>query len=246
MSKNKILFGLHAVKAALDKHAHDVIALHCSSDKSKKTLSDVLKLAKRNHVAINFVPSKRLDTLSEQGNHQGAVVEMIAMTPAKTEDLLGMLEKLDEPAFLLILDGVQDPHNLGACLRTADAAGVHAVIAPKDNAVGITATVSKVASGAAENVPFYQVTNLARTLDQLKELGIWVMGAAGEADSTVYQGDYKGSIAIVMGSEGKGMRRLTRDKCDHIYSIPMQGSVESLNVSVAAALFLYEVVRQRQ
>ena len=148
-------------------------------------------------------------------------------------------------AFLLILDNVTDPHNLGACLRSADAAGVHGVIAPKDKAVGLTSTVSKVACGAAETVPFYQVTNLARTLKELQERGIWLYGTAGEASESVFKTDLKGPIAIVMGAEGKGLRRLTRESCDHLINIPMTGSVSSLNVSVATGICLFEAVRQR-
>jgi 23S rRNA (guanosine2251-2'-O)-methyltransferase len=149
------------------------------------------------------------------------------------------------PPFLLILDGVQDPHNLGACFRSADAAGVHAIIAPKDKAVGITPVVSKVACGAAETVPFIQVTNLARTMEMLKEQGVWLYGAAGEAEQTVYQTKLTGAIGIVMGAEGDGMRRLTRETCDVLLKIPMHGTVSSLNVSVATGIFLFEVVRQR-
>ena len=160
-------------------------------------------------------------------------------------ELLRQLDSLDEPAFLLILDTITDPHNLGACLRTADAAGVHAVIAPKDKAVGITSTVSKVACGAAETVPFYQVTNLARCLKELQDRGVWLYGTAGEASESVYKTDLKGPIAIVMGAEGKGLRRLTREACDHLIHIPMKGDVSSLNVSVAAGVCLFEALRQR-
>jgi 23S rRNA (guanosine2251-2'-O)-methyltransferase len=156
-----------------------------------------------------------------------------------------LLVKLTVPPLLLILDGVQDPQNLGACFRSADAAGVHAIIAPKDKAVGLTPVVSKVACGAMETVPFVQVTNLARTLEMLKELGVWIYGAAGEAEKTIYQTDLKGPAAFVLGSEGDGMRRLTRETCDVLVKIPMFGTVESLNVSVAAGVVLFEAVRQR-
>jgi 23S rRNA (guanosine2251-2'-O)-methyltransferase len=156
-----------------------------------------------------------------------------------------MLDALTVPAFLLVLDGVQDPHNLGACLRSADAAGVHAVIAPKDKSVGLTPTVVKVASGAAESVPFIQVTNLARTLRSLKDRNIWIYGAAAEADQTLYQAKLTGSIALVLGAEGSGLRRLTREHCDGLLTIPMRGSVSSLNVSVATGIFLFEALRQR-
>ncbi|MCW8882915.1 MAG: 23S rRNA (guanosine(2251)-2'-O)-methyltransferase RlmB, partial [Sedimenticola sp.] len=160
--------------------------------------------------------------------------------------LESLLTKLDVPPFLLILDGVQDPHNLGACLRSADATGVHAVIAPKDRSVGLTPTACKVASGAAESIPFYQVTNLARTLKWLQsELGVWLVGTAGEAESSLYAADLKGPLGIVMGGEEKGMRRLTRESCDLLVNLPMVGVVESLNVSVAAGICLFEAVRQR-
>ena len=165
---------------------------------------------------------------------------------AKTEnELYKQLEGLTENAFLLILDSITDPHNLGACLRSADAAGVHAVIAPKDNAVGLTSTVSKVACGAAETVPYYQVTNLARTLKELQGRGIWLYGTAGEASDSVFKTDLRGPIGIVMGAEGKGLRRLTRESCDHLIHIPMAGDVSSLNVSVAGGICLFEAVRQR-
>jgi 23S rRNA (guanosine2251-2'-O)-methyltransferase len=159
-------------------------------------------------------------------------------------DLDALLDKTDSP-FLLILDGVTDPHNLGACLRNADAAGVHGVIVPKDNSVGLTPTVSKVACGAAETVPLFQVTNLARTMKRLQERGVWIAGTAGEADSTLFQADLKGALAIAMGAEGKGLRRLSRESCDTLISIPMAGSVSSLNVSVATGICLFEAVRQR-
>jgi 23S rRNA (guanosine2251-2'-O)-methyltransferase len=161
-------------------------------------------------------------------------------------DLFGLLEGLTEPAFLLILDGVQDPHNLGACLRTAEAAGVHAVLAPKDRSVAVTETVRKVACGGAERVPFVQITNLARTMGQLKEIGLWLVGTTDRSDRILHDLDLSGPLAIVMGSEGKGLRRLTAEKCDFLCRIPMAGAVESLNVSVATGVCLYEAVRQRR
>ena len=177
--------------------------------------------------------SKHVDRLKEAG--------------VKSEDeLYQILENLDSPPFLLVLDGIQDPHNLGACLRTADAAGVHAVIAPKDRAVTLTQTVKEIASGAAENIPFVQVTNLARTFEQLKELGVWIVGTSDKAEKSIYEIDLKGPIAIVMGAEGKGVRRLTEEKCDFLVYIPMSGSVECLNVSVACGVCLFEAIRQRQ
>jgi 23S rRNA (guanosine2251-2'-O)-methyltransferase len=184
--------------------------------------------------------------MAHEANHQGVIAFCQSTESYSEDDLQALLEGLDVPPFLLILDGVQDPHNLGACFRSADAAGVHAIIAPKDKSVGLTAVVSKVASGAAEAVPFVQVTNLARTLEILKEMGIWVYGAAGEAEQTLYQADLRGPIAIVLGSEGEGLRRLTRERCDVLLKIPMHGSVSSLNVSVATGIFLFEALRQRR
>jgi len=178
-------------------------------------------------------------------NHQGIVIEVDMPTELSENDLKQAVESLTEKALFLVLDNVQDPHNLGACLRTADATGVQGVIITKDNATGITPTVCKVASGAAETVPVYQVTNLARTLRWLKDNGIWVMGAAGETRQTAYQTDFTVPLAIVIGAEGKGMRRLTKEECDVLVKLPMLGQVESLNLSVATGVLLYEVVRQR-
>ena len=161
-------------------------------------------------------------------------------------ELFALLKSLETPPFLLLLDQVQDPHNLGACLRTADGAGVHAVIAPKDRSVGLTSAVRTVACGAAEHVPYVQVTNLARFMDQLKELGIWLVGTASEAESSLYEADLTGPLGLVMGSEGSGLRRLTRERCDFVVSFPLFGSVESLNVSVATGICLFEAVRQRR
>ena len=167
--------------------------------------------------------------------------------PQVTErDLTALVESLEEPAFLLVLDGIQDPYNLGACIRTANAAGMHAVIAPRDRASGITAVVRKVASGAVEAIPFIPVTNLARVLRHLQDSGVWIVGTDEEADTTLYDIDLSGPIALVLGAEGKGLRRLTRDHCDHIVKIPMAGTVESLNVSVAAGICIYEAMRQRK
>jgi 23S rRNA (guanosine2251-2'-O)-methyltransferase len=186
-----------------------------------------------------------LDRAAHGANHQGAVAWVRAPAARAEKDLIRILDEADGPAFLLILDGVQDPHNLGACLRTADAAGVHALVSPKDNAVGLTPVVCKVASGAAETVPYVQVTNLARTIDGLKERGIWLIGTAGEAESSLFETDLTAPLALVMGGEGKGLRRLTRGRCDLLVRLPMLGAVESLNVSVAAGICLYEAARQR-
>jgi 23S rRNA (guanosine2251-2'-O)-methyltransferase len=240
-----IIFGLHAVEALLKKHPDRISRLLLLQDRQDKKIQSLADIAKRHDLRIEFLSRQELDKLTENANHQGVVAISEQQKKYSEKDLEDILENLDEPALLLILDGVQDPHNLGAILRSADAAGVHAVIAPKDKAVGITSTVSKVASGAAETIPFIQVTNLARTMEMLKEKNIWIYGAAGEAENTLYQTKLSGSVAIVLGAEGSGLRRLTRDLCDVLLKIPMQGSVSSLNVSVAAGVFLFEVVRQR-
>ena len=185
-----------------------------------------------------------LDDKAGSSQHQGIVARVKAVKPLTEKDLDELLDKTAVP-FLLILDGVTDPHNLGACLRNADAAGVHAVIVPKDNSVGLTSTVSKVACGAAETIPLFQVTNLARTMRHLQDKGVWIVGTAGEAEGNVYQADLKGPLAIAMGAEDKGLRRLSREGCDSLVSIPMSGSVSSLNVSVATGVCLFEAVRQR-
>ncbi len=239
------IFGLHAVQALLEKHPERIIQLFALQDRTDKKLDAVLRIARQHNMTVNYASRPELDRMVREGNHQGVAALCTKTITYDETDLKSLLENLTEPAFLLILDGVTDPHNLGACFRSADAAGVHAIIAPKDKAVGITPVVSKVASGAAETVPFIQVTNLARTIEQIKELGIWVYGAAGEADQTLYQAKLTGPIAIVLGAEGEGLRRLTRETCDFLLKIPMKGSVSSLNVSVAAGVFLFEALRQR-
>jgi 23S rRNA (guanosine2251-2'-O)-methyltransferase len=246
MKENKLMtFGLHAVEALLKKQSERVTRLMLLQDRQDKKIQALAELGKQKQIQLEFSSRQELDRLANGANHQGAIAIMSSVKQFSDHDLMAILENLNEPPFLLILDGVQDPHNLGAILRTADAAGVHAVIAPKDKAVGITSTVSKVACGAAENIPFIQVTNLARTLEMLKEKNIWIYGAAGEAENNIYQTKLTGAIAIVLGAEGTGLRLLTRDHCDVLLKIPMHGSVSSLNVSVATGIFLFEVVRQR-
>ena len=245
MSEKNIIFGLHAVEALILKHPERIIQLTLLQDRSDKKIERLRDLANDKNIKMIFVSRQTLDKLTHAANHQGVMASCENAKSYSEKDLDKLLEELNEPAFLLILDGIQDPHNLGACLRSADAAGVHAVIAPKDKSVGLTPTVSKVASGAAESIPFVQVTNLARTLRDLKEKNIWIYGAAAEASQTLYQTKLKGSIAIVLGAEGSGLRRLTREHCDVLLNIPMAGSVSSLNVSVATGIFLFEAVRQR-
>ena len=245
MTTKQFIFGLHSVQALLQKHPERIERLCVAQERHDQKMEALITHAKQQKISVSHMSRQELDSMTDEANHQGVVAFCTKPQLHNENDLKALLENLTEPAFLLILDGVQDPHNLGACFRSADAAGVHAIIAPKDKSVGLTATVSKVASGAAENVPFIQVTNLARTLEMLKESGIWIYGAAGEAGQTLYQTDLSGPIALVLGAEGTGLRRLTREHCDVLVKIPMFGLVSSLNVSVATGIFLFEAVRQR-
>ncbi len=244
---NRNVFGLHAVAALLEHEPGRVTRLWVLASRKDARLNRLVDLARKRGVPINESTRVELDSLAEGARHQGVVAAYAGgSAPLGEADLERLLDAVQEgPALVLVLDGVQDPHNLGACLRTADAAGAHAVVAPRDRAVGLTPAVLKVASGAAESVPFVQVTNLARTLRALKDRGLKVVGAAGEAEQSVFAADLSGPLALVMGGEGGGLRRLTREQCDALVRIPMAGAVESLNVSVAAAVCLYEVVRQR-
>jgi 23S rRNA (guanosine2251-2'-O)-methyltransferase len=240
------LFGIHAVQAALDYSPQKISRAWVDGQRQdarlKQVVDDLLALG----VQPEKTERKKLDRMADGKNHQGIVVA-VELPAMLSEDQLKLdVQALTEPAFYLVLDQVQDPHNLGACLRTVDAVGAHGIIVTKDNAAGITPTVCKVASGAAETVPVYQVTNLARVLRWLKEQNIWVMGAAGEAEQTIYDMKLDMPLALVMGAEGSGMRHLTRQHCDFLVKIPMAGQVESLNVSVAAGVLLYEVFRQKQ
>jgi len=243
MKPTRAVFGFHAVLARLRADAQSVVELYLDENRKDARAKDLAAAAERAGVALMRVPTKRLDGFYGGGRHQG-VVAMVFDKPAR-ESLEDLLDSLKEPPLLLVLDGVTDPHNLGACLRVADAAGAHAVVAPKDRAAGIGATVSKVASGAAESIPYYMVTNLARTLDDLKERSIWIVGADEEAEKTLYESELPEAIAWVLGAEGEGMRRLTRERCDLLARIPMHGSVASLNVSVASGVCLFESRRRR-
>ena len=238
-----VIYGLHAVRSLLRHQADTVKVLYYDKKRQDQRLQEILELAQSQGIHCAEASRKVLDDKSAGERHQGVLVEAVenSSQPA-LEDLLARLE---EPALLLVLDGVTDPHNLGACLRTADAAGVHAVIYPKDKSAGLNSTVRKVACGAAEVMPVYAVTNLARTLEQLRAAGIWIVGTAGEADKSLYELDLRGPMALVMGAEGAGMRRLTREHCDYLAKLPMAGSVSSLNVSVATGVCLFEMVRQR-
>ena len=236
------IYGVHAVSALLNKQKGRIKQLVLHQTPRLQPLIDQAQAAK---IPIAFVSLVQMNQRFSELTHQGIAAQVKPM-PALTEaDLPGMLAGITGKALILILDSITDPHNLGACLRTADAAGVDFVLIPKDKSASLNATVAKVASGAAETVPLVRVTNLARAMEQLKEAGIWIYGAAGEATSSLYQMDMKGSIALVMGAEGSGLRRLTREHCDGLFSLPMLGSVESLNVSVATGISLFELVRQR-
>src|SRR5262249_26214901 len=243
MKPTRAVFGFHAVLARLRADAASVVELYLDENRKDARAKDLALAAERAGVALMRVPTKRLDGFYGGGRHQG-VVAMVFDKPSR-ESLEDLLDSLKEPPLLLVLDGVTDPHNLGACLRVADAAGAHAVIAPKDRAAGIGATVSKVASGAAESVPYYMVTNLARTLDDLKERSIWIVGADEHAEKSLYESDLPDAVAWVLGAEGEGMRRLTRERCDLLVRIPMRGSVASLNVSVASGVGLVGRRRRR-
>jgi len=239
----RAIFGFHAILARLRAAPVSVKEIYLDESRKDARAKDLVAAAERAGVQIMRVPTKRLDGFYGGGRHQGVVA--LTHEPEAREGLEDLLDSLQEPPLLLVLDGVTDPHNLGACLRVADAAGAHAVIAPKDRAAGISASVSKVASGAAESMRYYMVTNLARTLDDLKERGIWIVGAEESAGQTLYEADLPEAIAWVLGAEGEGMRRLTRERCDVTVRIPMRGSVESLNVSVASGVCLFETVRRR-
>ena len=238
-------YGVHAVRAVLDSRVDEIQEVWIQKGIHNSQIKQLIETIDALGVSLRFVDRAKLDRKAE-GAHQGVMAIVQAAKVYREDDLYLLLDKLTDAPFLLLLDGVTDPHNLGACLRSADAAGVHAVIAPKDKSAPLNATARKVACGAAEHVPFVTVTNLARTMNTLKERGIWLMGAAGEAQNTLYQARFDGNIGLVMGAEGKGLRRLTSEHCDSLVKIPMSGSVSSLNVSVATGICLFEAVRQRQ
>lgn len=244
MSDKEYVFGLHAVQALLQRNPKRVKRLLLQRGRLDVRVQAVVDLAESQGLKLERVGADELEQLAD-GVHQGVVAE-VSPSQLWSEEMLGhLLDKLDTPALLLVLDGVTDPHNLGACLRSADAAGAQAVIIPKDRSAGLTPVVRKVACGAAETVPLVAVTNLARTLKQLQQRGLWVVGAAGEAEQLIYQVDMSVPTVIVMGAEGSGLRRLTREHCDFLAKLPMAGSVSSLNVSVATGICLFEAVRQR-
>jgi 23S rRNA (guanosine2251-2'-O)-methyltransferase len=243
MSSPKVLFGFHAVGVRLKTAPQSIIEIYYESTRRDARMRQFLERANEAGARLIEADHQRLAKLCGSLGHQGVAARVEPV--AQVHSLDDLLDTVVGPPLLLVLDGITDPHNLGACLRVADGAGAHAVIAPKDHAAGINATVAKVASGAAETMPYFMVTNLARTLGELKERSIWVTGTSDDAPKTLYQMDWKGPTAIVLGAEGAGMRQLTRKTCDELVSIPMQGAVESLNVSVASGVCLYEALRQR-
>ena len=247
MSSPKVLFGFHAVGVRLKTAPASIIEIYVDPSRRDARMKQFLERAKEAGARLIEADSLRIAKLAGSHGHQGVAARVEPVAQARSlDDLLDQLEQGGGDApLLLVLDGVTDPHNLGACLRVADGAGAQAVIAPKDHAAGINATVAKVASGAAETVPYFMVTNLARTLNELKERNVWIIGTSDDAPKTIYQVDLKGPVALVLGAEGPGMRQLTRKTCDELVSIPMRGAVASLNVYVASAVCLYEALRQR-
>ena len=242
-SSHKVLFGFHAVGVRLKTAPASIVEVFVDPSRRDARMKQFLARAAEAGVRVIEADGARLAKLAGSAGHQGVAARVQPVEQAHSLD--DLLDELQEPPLLLVLDGVTDPHNLGACLRVADGAGAHAVIAPKDHAAGINATVAKVASGAAETVPYFMVTNLARTLGEPKERSIWITGTAGEATQSLYEVDLRGPSALVLGAEGPGMRQLTRKTCDQLVRIPMMGAVESLNVSVASGVCLYEARRQR-
>ena len=240
----KILFGFHAVTVRLKTAPESIAEIHVDSTRRDARMRQFVQRAQEAGAKVVDSDADRLASLAGNPRHQGVVARVSAL--AVRHSLDDVLDDVEGPALVLVLDGVTDPHNLGACLRVADGAGAHAVVAPKDHAVGLNATVAKVASGAAETVPYLMVTNLARTLADLKDRDIQVIGTSEDAELTLYDLDLKGPVALVLGAEGAGMRQLTKKTCDRLVRIPMQGAVESLNVSVAAGVCLFEALRQRR
>ncbi|WP_199609792.1 23S rRNA (guanosine(2251)-2'-O)-methyltransferase RlmB [Flocculibacter collagenilyticus] len=244
MSNQELIYGFHAVEAILAREPERFIEIYALKGRSDDRLNPLISKLRKFGVSVQFMTRKTMDDKSKGEQHQGIIARVKQGKQFNESDLDHILETKKSP-FLLILDGVTDPHNLGACLRSADAAGVDAVIVPKDKSAKITATTRKVACGAAETIPLIQVTNLARSMRTIQEAGVWITGTAGETDQHLFDVDLKGPTAIVMGAEGDGMRRLTREHCDQLVKIPMQGTVSSLNVSVATGICLFEVLRQR-
>lgn len=250
MFKKEFIFGFHAIIAALKAHPENICQLYRQAGRDDKRMQEILHVADIHAIPIQNLSKQQCDTWSNGGVHQGVLAEIRTIKQLNEHDLLSLLaQRLQDetrPPFLLILDGIQDPHNLGACLRSANAAGVDAVIIPQDRSVSMTATVRKIAAGAAETTPLFSVTNVASTLEKLKKAGVWCYGLDQSATQLIYHTALTGALALVLGAEGKGLRRLTKARCDGLIAIPMVGSVSSLNVSVATGICLFEALRQRQ
>ena len=244
MSKPEHIFGINSINALLNANSQCIQQLLIDKKRSDKRIQSIVDAAKQAKIEISFEDRHQLDDICQGGKHQG-VVARCEMPKVQDESLIDKIIAQNESPLFLLLDGVQDPHNLGACLRTADAVGVNAVIIPKDRSASINSTVVKVASGAAYSVPVVSVTNLSRAIRDMQEAGVWFVGADGAADESIYEVKLTGAIAIVMGAEGGGLRRLTKESCDFLVKLPMMGAVESLNVSVATGACLYEALRQR-
>lgn len=240
-----LIYGIHAVQSVLERYPERIKQVFIQASREDERVMVVVNLAKTHGLSVQQCERATLDTMANKGQHQGVVADVNGASLWQESDLKDVLSGVDKP-LVLALDGVTDPHNLGACLRVANGAGVHAVIAPKDNSASLTAVARKVASGAADVTPFIQVSNLSRALQSLKEQGLWVVGLADKEDASLYESDLNAPLVLVMGAEGKGIRRLTREQCDQIASLPMLGNVSSLNVSVAAGVCLYECVRQQR
>jgi 23S rRNA (guanosine2251-2'-O)-methyltransferase len=243
--KIELLYGIHTVLSLLQRQPERLLELFCVDSRHDARVQAIITLAKEQGLSVQKVPQKQLDQWLPDTNHQGIVARCKIQKPLSEHDLDEILATCQGAPLFLVLEGVQDPHNLGACLRTCDAVGVTAIIIPQDRAASVTPVVRKVSCGASETVPIIQVGNLVRALETLKQKGVWVMGTTGDAPESLYQSDLKGPLAIVLGAEGTGLRRLTLEHCDLLMHIPMHGMVESLNVSVAAAVCLYEALRQR-
>lgn len=241
---NELIFGFHSVEAILAKEPERFLEIYALKGREDKRLNPIIDEARKFGISVQFMQRKALDNKADGEQHQGIIANVKAARMYNEKDLDEIIAREETP-FLLVLDGITDPHNLGACLRSADAAGVHAIIVPKDKSAKLNGIARKVACGAAETVPLVQVTNLARTLREIKDAGVWVVGTAGETDTELFDANLTGPMAIVMGAEGDGMRRLTREHCDLLVKIPMAGTVSSLNVSVATGICLFEVLRQR-
>lgn len=244
--RTELIYGIHVIKNLLKTEPERILEIHLLESRDDKRMDEIKQLAKTQGIVCQSISKKQLQAWDTEMVHQGLVAKIRAKALLDENDLTALIEKSKKPVLLLILDQIQDPHNLGACLRSADAVGVNAVIIPKARSVSITPTVRKIASGAAETVACVEVSNLARCLQELKQLGVWIVGASSEATQSLFKTDLSVPVALVLGAEGKGLRHLTAESCDMLIKIPMQGSVESLNVSVAAGVCLYEALRQRQ